>query len=118
MYTADVPYNAGVSGAMTTGGSAARSASFALPDGPAGVGTFSVAVTVDYYNTIAEYYPGNVGETNNTTTASFASSLNVYPDLQVVNLAVTPGVVGVRADDYRGVERCQHRQRGGEWELE
>jgi hypothetical protein len=87
--TTDVPYNAATNGALAPGGSFALSSTFRLPDGPAGVGTLLVSVTTDYYNTIAEYYPGNVGESNNTTTLTAASTLAAYPDLQVSGLAVT-----------------------------
>jgi hypothetical protein len=88
--TADVPYNAGVSGNIASGGSAAQSYAFALPNGPAGVGNLQISVSTDYYNTVAEYYPGNVGELNNTTTIPAASTLAAYPDLQVSGLALSP----------------------------
>jgi hypothetical protein len=87
--TADVPYDAATSGDLASNGVAAQSYSFRLPDGPASVGNLQVSVTVDYFNTIAEFYPGNVGESNNTSTISVSSTLNSYPDLQVTGLAVT-----------------------------
>ncbi|MBV9122946.1 MAG: hypothetical protein JO112_06300, partial [Planctomycetes bacterium] len=86
--TADVPYNAAQNGNLAPNSSAAQTYSFRLPDGPAGAGNLQVQVTTDYYNTIAEYYPGNVGESNNTTTITAASALAAYPDLQVSGLSV------------------------------
>ena len=88
--TADVPYDATINGNLASNGSSARSYSFRMPDGTAGVGNLQVSVTTDYNNTIAEYYPGNVGESNNSTTMTVASTLASYPDLQVSGLGFTP----------------------------
>ena len=50
------------------------------------LGNLLVSVTTDYYDSIAEYYPGGVGYTNNTTTITAVSTLAAYPDLQVTGL--------------------------------
>ncbi|HWE97612.1 MAG TPA: CARDB domain-containing protein [Tepidisphaeraceae bacterium] len=89
--TLDVPYDAATSGSIPAGGTASRSTSFRLPDGTPGTGNLQVSVTVDYFNTIPEFYPGNVGESNNTTAITTASTLAVYPDLVVTGLTVAPG---------------------------
>ncbi len=86
--TADVPYDATLSGAIAPNGSAAISFTFQLPNGPAGVGDLLVSVTTDYNHSIVEYYPGGVGYTNNTTTTTAVSTLAAYPDLQVSGLTV------------------------------
>ena len=88
--TGDVPYNAAIKGSLAPFGTTAQSYLFNLPDGPAGVGNLEVSVTTDYDNVIAEFYPGNVGETNNTTTKSVVSTLAAYPDLQVTGLSTAP----------------------------
>jgi len=83
LLTADVPYVSATRGNLLAGSSANQSYSFSLPDGSSGVGAWQISITADYFNAIPEYYPGNVGESNNTTTQSFTSTLSTYPDLQV-----------------------------------
>ena len=86
--TGYVPYNAATNGSLAPNDSAAQSYTFNLPDGTAGAGSLQISVTTDYYNNIPEFYPGNVGETNNTTTITAVSTLAAYPDLQVSGLTV------------------------------
>ncbi len=76
------------------------------------MGNLQISVTTDYYNNIAEYYPGNVGETNNTTTITAVSTLEAYPDLQVSDLTVaTTNPQSGQPVTVTG--RREHRQRIG-----
>ncbi len=86
--TLDVPYDAATSGNIPSNGLSARTTSFQLPNGTAGAGNLTITVTTDYDNTIAEYYPGNVGESNNSSAINFVSTLTAYPDLQVTSPTV------------------------------
>ncbi|MDB5329637.1 MAG: hypothetical protein JWP03_788, partial [Phycisphaerales bacterium] len=91
--SADVPYNAAVSGSLPSNGSSARSYTFRLPDGSAGVGNLHIVVSADYFNTIAEFYPGNVGESNNTSTIDVSASLASYPDLAPSSVTAPPSIL-------------------------
>ncbi len=86
--TADVPYNLTQSGNLASNSSSPRSYTFPLPDGAPGVGNLQVSVTADHLNTVAEFYPGNVGESNNSATITATSTLAPYPDVQVNGLQV------------------------------
>jgi hypothetical protein len=87
----DVLYDASSLGNIAaSGGSAARSLSFGLPPGNAGVGNLSVMVTTDSQNNVAESNSGGTGETNNTSSIVAAATLAPYPDLQVGSLTTTP----------------------------
>ncbi|MCC6473479.1 MAG: Ig-like domain-containing protein, partial [Burkholderiales bacterium] len=79
--------------AIGVGEAAARSRDLRLPDGPAGVGTIQVTITTDINHNVYEYLVGLDAEANNSASASVASPLAMYPDLQVENLMVTPGVL-------------------------
>ena len=61
-----IPYDATASGAIAGGGSAARQASFVLPQGPRGAGHLSFTVTVDLANDVVETNIQGVAELNNT----------------------------------------------------
>jgi hypothetical protein len=66
----------------------ARSYTFNLPDGTGGVGDLEIRVTADSSNGVVE--TNGTGETNNLATINATSTLAVYPDLRVRNLAVAP----------------------------
>ncbi|MDP2106146.1 MAG: Ig-like domain-containing protein, partial [Desulfobulbaceae bacterium] len=83
-------YTSVVSGAVEAGGSQARSYSFTLPDGNAGVSTWAITITNDWGNNVFEYNAGGTAETNNTGTASTTSVIAAYADLVVDSLSVTP----------------------------
>src|SRR5262249_28358529 len=85
-----VLYDAFASGPIAVRGPAPRASAFPLPDGPAGAGPLSVAVTTDVNNEVVEGFNTSAAETNNTTTASFTAALRPYPDLVVSALAVNP----------------------------
>jgi fibronectin-binding autotransporter adhesin len=91
--SADVPYNAAVSGSLPSNGSSTRSYTFRLPDGSTGVGNLHIVVSADYFNTIAEFYPGNVGESNNTSTLNVSASLASYPDLAPSSVTAPPSIL-------------------------
>ena len=77
-----VPYDAAVSGPIAGGGSAARQATFVLPDGPRGAGAMSVTVTLDVANDVAETNAQGTAELNNVATLPFTAALAPYPDLR------------------------------------
>ena len=74
-------------GTLAVGGTEEREYAFLLPDGLPGVGTLSVEVTVDGWDSLGEFGPG-AGERDNLTTVSRESSLAGYPDLRVQGLSV------------------------------
>jgi hypothetical protein len=84
------------SNSLIAGGSAARSYSFNLPNGPAGAGDLTITVTVNSNNNVYEYNSLGTAETNNSASVPAISQLAVYPDLQVQNLAVVP-VAGLQS---------------------
>ena len=86
-----VPYDAAVSGPIAGGGSAARQATFVLPDGPRGAGAMSVTVTLDVANDVAETNAQGTAELNNVATLPFTAALAPYPDLAVTDVILTPG---------------------------
>jgi subtilase family serine protease len=67
-----------------------RQLALTLPAGAGGAGSLEVTVTTDTANQIAEYNAGGTGESNNSTTTPFSSTLAPYPDLQVIALAAHP----------------------------
>ncbi|HKM53713.1 MAG TPA: SdrD B-like domain-containing protein, partial [Isosphaeraceae bacterium] len=72
------------SNSIATGGTAARTYSFQLPDGTPGVGTLQASVTADSYRTVPEYdASGNPAYGNNTSVITATSALAAYPDLVV-----------------------------------
>ena len=87
-----VPYDAGAIGPLGVNGSAARQFAFTLPDGAVGASSFTVAVTVNGGNNFFEFNAGGTGETNNTSSTTFASTLpsGFYPDLHPTNLTISP----------------------------
>ena len=74
---------------LGTNGTVARSDSFKLPDGPAGAGDLSIAVTVNSTNSIYESNAAGTATTNNTTTATATSTLAAYPDLAVTGIGLS-----------------------------
>jgi hypothetical protein len=88
----DVAYDptANGNGAIAGGDSRARTTSFILPDGSPGVGSLLVTITVDSNNTIPEFNTGGTAESNNVATASIASTIAAYPDLQVSQVTFSP----------------------------
>ncbi len=83
------PPSAG-NGPIAPGTTRARSVSIQLPDGPAATGTLEVEVTADIYNQVFELTAVASGETDNTATSTFTSTLALYPDLRPANVSVTP----------------------------
>jgi hypothetical protein len=73
---------------VAAGQAQARSYSFKLPDGLRGVGNFDIQVTADYYGHIFENNASGTAESNNTAQLGITSTLAIYPDLQIQNLAV------------------------------
>lgn len=84
-----VPGDAG-NGPIDPATQRSRQLALTLPAGAAGAGHFSVTVTADSLNQIAEYNAGGTGEANNSASTTFSSSLAAYPDLQVIDLAAVP----------------------------
>ncbi len=60
-----------------------RAAQFAIPNGTAGAGIFSVTIQVDSNNAIVEQNIGLTGENNNIATSSFLVTETGSPDLLV-----------------------------------
>ena len=85
--------NAPGNGPIAPGGSLARSLSVHLPDGAPGTGNLQISVTTDAQNQLLEINPAGTGEANNTAMFSVVSSIAPYPDLQITNLSVQPGVL-------------------------
>ena len=77
---------------MPAAGSHQRSFTFTLPEGNAGVGQLAITIGADDLNQVFEFNAGGSGETNNTTSASVASTLAPYADLVVTSL-VAPSAV-------------------------
>ncbi len=65
-----------------------RSLEFDLPDGAPGTGNFDITIKVDSGNTVNENNAGGTAENNNTSTASFASTMADYPGLSVTQIVV------------------------------
>ena len=84
-----VHYNATTLGNLAAGASAPEQYAFRLPDGLAGVGSIQFTVTSDEYNAVSTPQ----GEPNKTASVTEPSTLAPYPDLQVQNLAVSPGTI-------------------------
>jgi len=74
-------------GPILVGQSRQRTATFKLPDGPAGVGNIEVTLTLDSGNRVFEYQSGLNAEANNTSNIVRSSTLALYPDLVVSNVA-------------------------------
>ena len=88
-----VPYNSALDGNIPAAGFSPRSATFRLPDGPAGVGTFRVFINADALNSVTELNGTATAELNNSASLQFSSSLANYPDLMV--LSVTNAASGL-----------------------
>ncbi len=84
-----VPYNEAVRGQLAAGASAAQQYAFRLPDGDPGVGRIEVTVVANDFNTVAGYAASAAGTASITETSTIA----LYPDLQVQDLAVSPAVI-------------------------
>jgi uncharacterized membrane protein len=70
-------------GPIGPGQSRARSYTFTLPDGVAGVGTLTATVTLDATQVLPEANAQGTGRSNDTTTTNFTSTLANYADLTV-----------------------------------
>ena len=77
---------------IAAGGSDHQTYSFQLPQGAAGAGNLAISVTTDVFNEVFKRSAAGVVETSNTAILSATSGLAPYPDLQVINLAVTSGL--------------------------
>lgn len=80
-----IPYDpaSAAEGSLDAGESAARSTTFRLPDGAAGVGAILVRVTTDIGNSIYELNGVGNAETNNSASTTVTSTLAAYPDLTI-----------------------------------
>jgi hypothetical protein len=86
-------------GPIGIGQSRQRTASFKLPDGPAGVGNIEITLFLDSGNRIFEYRSGTDAEANNTNVIVRTSTLAPYPDLVVSNvIAPATGMPGQPID--------------------
>jgi len=83
-------YQAQDADAVLAGESNARSFTFTLPNGDAGVGNLTIRITNDWYNEVYEYNVAGTAETNNEETLDAVSTIATYPDLAVQDLEVTP----------------------------
>ncbi|HAV61886.1 MAG TPA: hypothetical protein DCY13_05935, partial [Verrucomicrobiales bacterium] len=81
---------ADTNGPIAPGQARQRSASFRLPDGPAGAGNIEVALFLDSGNRVFEFREGADAEANNTTNLTRSSTVALYPDLAVSNVGA-PG---------------------------
>ncbi|HWD20921.1 MAG TPA: LamG-like jellyroll fold domain-containing protein, partial [Verrucomicrobiae bacterium] len=84
-FNTSVYYDPGASASIAGGGSRARQASFRLPDGTNGAGPLAVVVTANFYGSQYE-----INYANNTAAINAAATLALYPDLQILALAVRP----------------------------
>jgi hypothetical protein len=82
----NVPQN----GSVAAGAGIARSASFRLPDGAAGVGQILVRVTTDRYGQVFERSGGASGEGNNIASTTLTATLATYPDLVISDISAPP----------------------------
>jgi 6-phosphogluconolactonase (cycloisomerase 2 family) len=100
LFTSTVYYDPNVQGSLAAGASQPQQVVFRLPDGSAGAGNLRVTVTTDYYDSVYEYNAGGhaAAEANNSSSVSVTSTLPQYPDLQVLNLAVSP-TAGLQSGD-------------------
>ena len=78
---------------IPAGGSTARSYSFTLPNGAAGVGQLSITITADAGTYLLEYNKQGAIDTNRSATISAQSTLGAYPDLHATAVAVDPSSV-------------------------
>ena len=78
---------------IAAGTSQARTFGFTLPNGAPGVGSLQVTITADSGNSLFEYNGGGTGETNNSLTSTFTSTIAAYPDLQVTGISMTPAAL-------------------------
>jgi hypothetical protein len=88
-----VVYDASDAREIGLGSAVPRMYVFTLPDGDLGAGTLDISITTDFYDEIGEGLSGTLPETNNTTSAAFATALRPYPDLVVNSLSVDPAAV-------------------------
>ncbi len=83
------PADAG-NGPIAPGTQRNRQLALTLPAGASGAGSLEVTVTTDTLNQLAEYNIGGTGESNNSNSTTFNSTLAPYPDLRVIALAANP----------------------------
>ncbi|KQP20290.1 LamG-like jellyroll fold domain-containing protein [Pseudorhodoferax sp. Leaf265] len=91
-----LPYDPAVAGVIGIGQAKARSTQVLLPPGAAGAGLLTITVITDTTNAVLE--KGAAGESDNTLQATVNSTLLVYPDLGVGQLAISPAA-GLKAGD-------------------
>lgn len=90
---------ADANGPIAVGQARTRSASFTLPDGPAGAGNIEVALFLDSGNRIFEFREVLDAELNNNTNLTRNSTVALYPDLAVSNVtAPATGLPGQTID--------------------
>jgi hypothetical protein len=95
--TASVPYDVTARGPIGPGGSAGQQFTFTLPPAGAGAGQIQVTVTTNANHDIVESDAAGTAGTNNTASLTVTSAL-AAPDLQVVNLQLTPAT-GLQSGD-------------------
>jgi len=90
--TVTIPYDASATGngPLAAGQSAAQQYTYQLPDGAPGAGQIQFTVTVNSTDSFFEYNPAGTALTNKKASLAATSTIAAYPDLQVVNLSLTP----------------------------
>ncbi|MCV2361698.1 S8 family serine peptidase [Paucibacter sp. TC2R-5] len=81
-------YDVATAGAILAGTGRARSATVSLPAGERGAGLLTISVITDVTNSVVE--SGATGESDNSASTQVTSTLLIYPDLTVANIALTP----------------------------
>ncbi|MGN6386234.1 MAG: CARDB domain-containing protein, partial [Verrucomicrobiota bacterium] len=66
---------------------------YVLPEGPDGAGQIEVSIITDFYNNLIESNGSNTAESNNSFVQVKSSVIRSYPDLQVQQLAASPGTI-------------------------
>ena len=93
LYNNQLGYDESSSGAIAVNHGVARSVTFALPNGSAGVGTLGIGVLADAYgDSVYEYNAAGTAQSNNTNLLTINSTLAAYPDLAVTNISAPASV--------------------------
>lgn len=93
IYNQTVYHDTSSLGDLAPGQSHARSHTFDLPDGDAGVGNLQITITTDTHSNIGEFndeVPENAETNNSTSSDAFAVTLAPYPDLVASQVSLTP----------------------------
>jgi subtilase family serine protease len=93
-------YHPAVAGVIGIGQAKARSTQVLLPPGAAGAGQLTITIITDTSNAVLE--KSQAGESDNQLQTTVESTLQVYPDLGVTQLGITPAT-GLAAGDQVAV---------------